>query len=46
MITALVVEAAIYNFCHVVLIQRTFKQHGSGVFQTALKRGFETVGKK
>jgi hypothetical protein len=46
MITALVVEAAGYDFGQVVLIQRTFKHDGTGVFQTAMKRCFETVWKK
>jgi hypothetical protein len=46
MITTLVVEAAIYDFGHVVLIQRAFKHDGTGVFQAAMKRCLETVREK
>jgi len=46
MITALVVEAAVYDFGQVVLIKRTFKYDGTGVFQAAMKRCFETLRKK
>jgi hypothetical protein len=46
MITTLVVEATVYDSVHVVLIQRTLKYDGSGIFQAAMKRSFETIRKK